>query len=202
MGGKDPCDSRDPSNKKILDFIREHWDKAQKIAKELGIPPEYLLGLSAHESGWGTSPLSSKPNEDGTITHNYFSLRHPASGEIGWAWSKGDKQGRGKKKMAVFKDWNASADSFAKDYGDDVRGATTYAEFTSALAKLGGFNPVDPAKGGDPDFEKKVRDAIDSVKRRLHCDKHAHRCGAECDDFERYGYCDRRTTSEYCWQHS
>jgi hypothetical protein len=194
---RDWCDEHEATNKEVLKFIREHRAEAQAIADRLHVPVEYILGLSAIESARGTDPKMKG-------TQNFFSMHHPAPGETGWEWTKGNKKGKGKKKFSKFKDYAAAGASFEERYGSKVDGATTPDEFTHPLTEAHGYNPADASKDGNPTFEKDTQEAIKGIKRRLDCDKekHSHRCGAECDDFERYGYCDRLTQSEFCWQHS
>ena len=52
------CNEKDPTNKRVLSFIRDYLSDAQEVAKELGIEVEWLLGLAAAESGYGTSNIA------------------------------------------------------------------------------------------------------------------------------------------------
>ena len=47
------CDRSIIGNKLILDFIGAHVDDAQKLAQQLGVPVQYLLGVAGAESAHG-----------------------------------------------------------------------------------------------------------------------------------------------------
>ena len=63
-------------------FVDAHLADAQKVADRLGLPVENILGLSAVESGWGTSRFATEGN-------NFFGLHHPAPYATGYLPARG-----------------------------------------------------------------------------------------------------------------
>jgi RHS repeat-associated protein len=155
---KDPCDENDPTNKKILDFIRAHLGDAQAIATQLNTAAANILGLSGEESSYGTDYKIPQ-------TNNYFSLHPHAPGEVG-VYPPGAKNINNA--LAVFppqSGYATSAQAFAARWGNTVNGKTDPAGFANALLQAGytGLPPQNPA------FAKLVTDTINSILARLDC---------------------------------
>jgi hypothetical protein len=55
------------NNSDAVGFVKNHESEAAAVAKQLGIPTEFVLGLSAIESTWGKSNAAVKAN-------NFFGL--------------------------------------------------------------------------------------------------------------------------------
>lgn len=184
------CDEKDPTNNLVLTFIQDYLSDAQEVAKGLGIEVEWLLGLAAAESGYGMSNIARNAK-------NFFGQNQNASGRIGrYQTNKGVF-------VAKFKDFKSSARSFASDFGNLVRGKKTAKDFVNSLVPK--FNTTDPKTNGNPKFREDTLGGVKGVIRRMSCpqlQKHAHKCGAACGGFEKYGYCDRLTKNARCWQHS
>ena len=187
---RDWCNEKDPTNKHVLDFIRAHLDELQSFADELRIPVEWLLGLSGTECDYGSSNIARQAK-------NFFGLTKGASGNIGYfATSKGVK-------VAKFKNFKASAQSFVTDFGRLVFGKKTSQDFVNALVPK--FNSADSRTNGNPTFREDTLEGIKAISHRMSCiqmQPSAHKCGARCKDFDEYGYCDRLTKSKRCWQHT
>jgi uncharacterized FlgJ-related protein len=186
---KDWCDEKDPTNKKVINFILKYQNDAQEIASLLGIPKEWLMGLSATESAYGTSNIARKAK-------NFFGQTAGASGNIGFYLTS---QGA---KVAKFKNFKASAQSFAKDFGSLIKNKRTQKEFIDALVPK--FNTADQRTNGNPKFKEDTLAGINSIIKRSACKQlvQSHKCGVKCQNFEKYGSCDRLTKSKNCWQHS
>ena len=187
---KDWCNEKDPTNKKVLDFIRKYQKDTQKIAEQLKIQATWLLGLSAIESAFGTSKIARNAN-------NFFGQTAGASGNVGYYLT--DKN----VKVAKFKDYKSSVQSFATDFGKLVQEKKTQEDFINSLVPK--FNTADPKTNGNPNFKEDTRLGIKAIRNRIACKQLkivAKKCGAACKNFEEYGYCDRLATSEHCWQHS
>lgn len=53
----------------------------------------------------------------------------------------------------------------------------------------------------DPKLQKKFKERYKKEKEKEKKKRTTKRCGAECKDFEEYGYCDRLVYDPPCWQH-
>lgn len=186
---KDWCNKKDPTNKKVLDFVEKYRNYAQAISNTLDVPLEFILGLAGAESNYGTSNIAQSAK-------NFFGQGPGASGGIGiYITTK-------KARVAKFLDFQASAESFAKDFGSLVRGIKDKDLFVQALIPK--FNTADKGTNGNPFFKKITIQSIDAISNRINCDtqQSVQKCGAICKDFKKYGHCDRPSRSGFCWQHS
>jgi uncharacterized FlgJ-related protein len=149
---KDWCNEKDPTNKKVLDFLRKYQIDAQQVALKLDIPVTWLLGLSATECAFGTSNIARNAN-------NFFGQTAGASGSIGYfTTSKGVK-------VAKFKDFKSSVQSFATDFGKLVRSKRTIQDFINSLVPR--FNTTDPKTNGNPNFKNDTLVRIDAGPHRV-----------------------------------
>lgn len=189
---RDWCDERDPTNKAVLAFIRRYLSDTETVAKGLNVRAEWILGLAATESDYGTSSIAKNAN-------NFFGQAAGASGSIGvYVTKKGAR-------VSKFADYKSSARSFARDFGNLVRNKKTVEEFVKSLVPK--FNTTDPKTNGNPKFVEDTMGGVGAVLKRMPCLKPspsatAHKCGAKCKDFPKYGRCDRMTRKVRCWQHS
>lgn len=145
------------NNRNAVDFAHQHQADAAQIARDLGVSPDYILGLSANESGWGTGRFAVQGN-------NFFSL-HGGSKQP-FAIGSILATGTNKASMSTFPSYLASGRSFAAQYGQDVRGARTAQEFVNGLKKR--FNKGVPPLG-DRQFESKTLGSISMAGRRVKC---------------------------------
>jgi len=70
-------------------FVDAHLADTQKVADQLGIPVENILGVAALESYWGKYHFASEGN-------NYFGIHYPAPYAAGYVQAK-----RGSAKVAT-----------------------------------------------------------------------------------------------------
>ena len=138
-------------------FVKTHEADCQKIASDLQVPVENILGLAAHESWYGKGRIADKLN-------NYFSMHAPSKYQIGFEAPLGDPKG----KVSRFKDFKACADSFADRFGDAVTGKKDPADFAQALIRKG-FNSGKASNGGSSSFARDLVNIIGAVKVRLAC---------------------------------
>ena len=54
------------------DFVNRVWPHAVEASRSTGIPPQFLVGHSALESGWGRSEIRKA---DGTSSYNLFGIK-------------------------------------------------------------------------------------------------------------------------------
>jgi hypothetical protein len=123
----------------------------------VGVPVENILGLAAQESQYGSGRIASEYN-------NYFSMHAPAKFQVRAEPALKDP----KIKVAVFKSFLDSGQSFLAKFGENIRGKTVPSEFASALV-LAGFNSGKAATGGRDHFAKYLADIIHMVKLRMDC---------------------------------
>jgi uncharacterized protein RhaS with RHS repeats len=125
-----PCDPKIPKNKAYIDYIRLHGADATVIANNLDLPPEFILGLSAEESGGSGFQEQSRVV---IYAQNYFSLHgnppkgfHLDPGDVGGGFYRSQQDGY----VIVFKDYLDSGMYFANKYKkliDGQQDATTFA---------------------------------------------------------------------------
>jgi flagellum-specific peptidoglycan hydrolase FlgJ len=108
-------------------FVDAHLADAQKAADQLGIPVENILGLSALESGWGSSPFAAQGS-------NYFGIHYPAPYATGYMRAK-----KGPAKVATFASYADSLQSFVALSGSIVQGKSDAEAFATALQNSGKF---------------------------------------------------------------
>lgn len=147
-GHRDPCNPADPSNLLVMNFIHAHRNDAKDIADELHVSTEDILGLSGHETYWGTNRAS-------TQLGNYFS-----------------QEPGGKLKTYDGDRYRKSGQDFEDSMGySSVFGKSDPEDFAKNLTGPHNFNPGIKTKkvNGDPNFVPKVVGAIASVKNRINC---------------------------------
>ena len=134
-----------PAFKNPKEFVDKLWPHAVEAGKELGIPPRFLLGQAALESGWGKRQILAA---DGKNSHNLFGIK------AGGKWD-GDKvaaatteynNGVPQAGRAQFRAYESYAESF-RDYAALLRSSPRYqgvigqdidaASFAKALQRAG-----------------------------------------------------------------
>jgi len=131
-------------------FVNAHLADTQKVADELGVPVENILGLAALESGWGTASRFV------TQGNNFFSIHYPAPFATGYILAAGGK------KVATFADYADSLRSFAAISGSLGHGKSDPVEFARALQNSGKFG-INPDGSKVPDYVSKVVSTIRGV---------------------------------------
>jgi flagellum-specific peptidoglycan hydrolase FlgJ len=106
---------------------------ADKVATQLSVTTADVLAIAALESAWGMSNFAVRGN-------NFFGLHAPQAGQSGTVTGS---QGV---VMAAFKDFEASAQAFANNYGKLVKNQADPTHFFAALQKSGKFG-IDPTTG-------------------------------------------------------
>jgi hypothetical protein len=151
-GIRPECDPRRPSNERILTFIARYRKDAAAVAEGLRVTTEAILGLSGYESGWGLERFAQEGN-------NFFGLHWPVSFATGYLVAGGNPQ----VKMATFRNYRESAESFAKHYGEIVLGLTDPEDFAKALKASGKFGV------GNKTYAQDLAGAIRAVVKRMDC---------------------------------
>jgi hypothetical protein len=151
VGAKPVADHVDAARAKKERFVDAHLADAQKVADQLGVPVENILGVSALESGWGDSRFATQGN-------NYFGIHYPAPYAIG---SMDAANGT---KVAIFASYADSLRSFAAVSGSIVQGINDPTDFAAALQNSGKFG-IDPETGQKkPDYVPGVSATIRGLR--------------------------------------
>ncbi|HEV2387328.1 MAG TPA: RHS repeat-associated core domain-containing protein [Candidatus Acidoferrales bacterium] len=148
------CNPSNPYNARVLNFIRANLAAAEKLAAELSVPVENVLGLAGEECTYGTSTIARDAN-------NFFGLHAGAPGSVG-TYTTG--------KGAVVARFPApgfanSGQSLVDAFGNLVAGVTDPGAFAKALVPK--FNSGNLATGGNPHFVALVTGAIQAISSRL-----------------------------------
>ncbi|MCC7237761.1 MAG: glucosaminidase domain-containing protein, partial [Bryobacterales bacterium] len=72
------CDESDPTNAKVIGFLRRNTAAAEQLAEETGLSREFILAWAAFESGYGEGTASRRNS-------NFFGLTAPNGGTGGWS---------------------------------------------------------------------------------------------------------------------
>ncbi|GAK50176.1 YD repeat protein [Candidatus Moduliflexus flocculans] len=144
--GNNPVNWVDPwglasCNQQQRNFFDDMITPAETVAKEYNFDPNFLLGLSAHESGW--------LGQHGRDLNNAFGLTQAGG------------------KNLTFEHISTSVDYWGEHYGGKVRDATSIDDFIKKLLvdlrSQGGLGPYNSV---DPEWGKKIKDAYKSIVRR------------------------------------
>jgi hypothetical protein len=115
-------------------FVDAHLADAQRVADQLGVPVENILGVAAVESTWGESRFAIQGN-------NLFGVHYPAPFATGYLPAQ-----RSRVRVATFASYADSLRSFAEIARSSVRGVTDPSDFAAALQNSGKFG-IDPLTG-------------------------------------------------------
>lgn len=106
------------------DFVEKLWPHAVEAGKELGVPPHFLLGQAALESGWGKRQILAA---DGKNSYNLFGIKAGAKwgGDTVTASTTEYLGGVPQTKRELFRAYGSYADSF-RDYVALLRSNSRY----------------------------------------------------------------------------
>ena len=77
-----------PQDPKFNDFFDQHFEPVAKVATHLGIDPTLILGVAAHESGWGQSRQAMQLNNPfGRTPDGKTPTVFPSVGNAWAAWA-------------------------------------------------------------------------------------------------------------------
>jgi flagellar protein FlgJ len=141
----------------FIDRMKEH---ATMAAKAIGIPPAFVLGQAALESGWGKREIGA---DQGVKSHNLFGIKAGAS----WKGATVEiptteyVNGVARKVTEKFRAYDSYADAFA-DYAKLISGSRRYTEAAKAGGDAVAF-AQGLQKGGyatDPRYAEKLASVI------------------------------------------
>jgi peptidoglycan hydrolase FlgJ len=163
-----PAPEADPTpptvrrNARARRFIDKMWPHAVEASRATGIPPHFILGQAALESGWGTREIRGA---DGRPTHNLFGIKGGRSWSGQTSSTATTEFVRGVKQRAVekFRSYESYAEAF-RDYANLLKNNPRYAQAIEA-----GNDPAAFARGlqqagyaTDPAYASKLTRVITS----------------------------------------
>jgi flagellar protein FlgJ len=119
-----------PAGSRAKNFIDRMWPHAVDAAKATGLPPHFILGQAALESGWGTREIKAA---DGAASHNLFGIKAGRS----WTGASTDTttheyiQGAKQKVVDKFRSYASYAESFM-DYANLLKNNPRYSAVLEA----------------------------------------------------------------------
>jgi RHS repeat-associated protein len=147
------------NNSNAVNFVKSHAADAASVASQLGVPTKDVLGLSAHESTWGTGRFALQENaffseEGGAQPLLSNGVMHPTENASTNVWG--------------FPSYLASAQAFAARYGKYVKGVADPSQFAGNLQNMG-YNSGTKAGNGTPGWSKQVVRDIANTATRMNC---------------------------------
>jgi len=107
------------------DFANKLWPQAVEAAQSIGVPPHFLIGHAALESGWGQREIRGA---DGSNSYNLFGIKAGADwkGPVAETVSTEYVNGVAQKSVQRFRAYASYADAF-RDYAALLRNNPRYA---------------------------------------------------------------------------
>jgi len=162
----DPAPPTVRRNARARRFIDKMWPHAVEASRTTGVPPHFILGQAALESGWGTREIRGA---NGEPTHNLFGIKAGRTWN-GRSSSNGTTefvQGVKQRTVEKFRSYESYADAF-RDYANLLKNNPRYAKALEA-----GSDPAAFARGlqqagyaTDPAYASKLTRVITSSMLR------------------------------------
>ncbi|MDD5241554.1 MAG: flagellar assembly peptidoglycan hydrolase FlgJ [Sulfuricella sp.] len=147
----------------FLDKLLPHADEA---GKALGIPPHFLLGQAALESGWGQRQILAA---DGKNSHNLFGIKAGKSwtGDVAAVTTTEYQNGMPQKKTELFRAYSSYAESF-RDYARLLQNNPRYQAVLGQGGDAAGFARAlqDSGYATDPRYADKLTRVLNSQTMR------------------------------------
>ncbi len=146
-------------------FVERHRASAEAVAAQSGIPAEFMLAQSAHETGWGRREIRAA---DGSNSHNLFGIKAGGNwnGPVVVTTTTEVINGRAQKVQAAFRAYGSYEESF-RDYAKLISGSPRYAgvmqRTNDAQAFATGLQRAGYAT--DPDYAAKLGRVIQTTRR-------------------------------------
>ncbi len=141
-------------------FIQKYQTAAEQVSKESGIPPAFMLGQAAHETGWGQRELMAK---DGSNSNNLFGIKATASwtGRVVEHKTTEYVNGVAQKSIGRFRAYDSPEDSF-RDYVRLISQSPRYAQLRQQTGSVQAYaNGLQKAGyATDPHYAAKLSRSI------------------------------------------
>ena len=153
----------------VASFIQRHGEAARAVAQESGLPADFMLAQSAHETGWGRARMKAS---DGSDANNLFGIKAGPNwtGKVAEVTTTEYMNGQPRKVVAKFRAYDSPEDSF-RDYAKLLTGNQRYAQAV-ASAQAAPDNAAAFAKhlqkagyATDPEYANKLARVINTTVR-------------------------------------
>ena len=153
----------------VASFIQRHGEAARAVAQESGLPADFMLAQSAHETGWGRARMKAS---DGSDANNLFGIKAGPNwtGKVAEVTTTEYVNGQPRKVVAKFRAYDSPEDSF-RDYAKLLTGNQRYAQAV-ASAQAAPDNAAAFAKhlqkagyATDPEYANKLARVINTTVR-------------------------------------
>ncbi|BAN35517.1 flagellar rod assembly protein/muramidase FlgJ [Sulfuricella denitrificans skB26] len=148
------------------EFVDKLWPHAVEAGKALGIPPRFLLGQAALESGWGKRAIRG---QDGQDSLNLFGIKAGAKwdGEVASAATTEYVKGVPQTRREEFRAYGSYAESF-RDYAALLRNNPRYQGVLGQDADAAGFARAMQQAGyaTDPMYASKLARVVNGETMR------------------------------------
>lgn len=146
-------------------FVQRMLPHAQEASASTGIPPQFMMGQAALETGWGKSEISGAGGEN---SYNLFGIKAGS----GWRGRTVDivtteyVNGKPHKQVDTFRAYDSYADSF-RDYANLLRANPRYQNVLAQGQDAKGFAQGLQQAGyaTDPNYAQKLASVIKLVER-------------------------------------
>jgi peptidoglycan hydrolase FlgJ len=144
-------------------FVAQHRQAAQQVARESGIPASFMIGQAAHETGWGRSEIR---NADGSNAHNLFGIKAGPGwkGKVAEITTTEYINGEPRKVTAKFRAYDSYAESF-RDYARLISQSPRYSQVMGSLHSPQAFSAQLQNAGyaTDPQYASKLSRVINTT---------------------------------------
>jgi peptidoglycan hydrolase FlgJ len=144
-------------------FVAQHRQAAQQVARESGIPASFMIGQAAHETGWGRSEIR---NADGSNAHNLFGIKAGPGwkGKVAEITTTEYINGEPRKVSAKFRAYESYAESF-RDYARLISQSPRYSQVMNNLHSPQAFATKLQNAGyaTDPQYASKLSRVINTT---------------------------------------
>lgn len=119
------------------EFANKLWPQAVEAAQSIGVPPHFLIGHAALESGWGQREIRCA---DGSNSHNLFGIKAGADwkGAVAETVTTEYVNGVPQKSVQRFRAYSSYAEGF-RDYAALLRNNPRYASMFAQPLDAAGF---------------------------------------------------------------
>lgn len=151
------------SGTRQADFVAQHSQAAEAVARESGIPASYMIGQAGHETGWGRSEIRHR---DGSPSFNLFGIKATGGwkGKVAEVTTTEYVNGTPRKTVAKFRAYDSYAEAF-RDYARLISNSPRYDQVMDQLDSVQGFASGLQKAGyaTDPQYAAKLSRAINTT---------------------------------------
>lgn len=155
--------SRAAGGSRQAEFVSQHSQAAEVVARESGIPASYMIGQAGHETGWGRSEIR---HANGAPSHNLFGIKATGGwkGPVASVTTTEYSNGTPHKTVAKFRAYGSYEEAF-RDYARLIGNSPRYDKVMDNLDSVQGFASGLQKAGyaTDPQYAAKLSRAINTT---------------------------------------